>query len=225
MPRNIHEKSEREAWKETYAPRNAYKRRRWDRTFKRLFPKGHNTSLRPSVRRWAKPKVQLCFFRRRHMKNLCQLHPRAFKLIAQYGIDYKPMRWREPPGDPRPRQCFWNSWQLVRTWHKLTDEGREGLLDGPPQYVEGIVIGVLTSPMLHAWNAYGLGSKDALDFTCYAGSDWNRYLGIPFTREEYQALCGNRTVSLFHRKCFPHVEAQLKKLLAKRAREAKNGAA
>jgi hypothetical protein len=91
-------------------------------------------------------------------------------------------------------------------------------------YVEGVVIGVLAQPMLHAWNAAGLSSTTARDWTQYLGSQWSRYIGIPVTQKEYWDMCTilhpdkpKRLCRLLYRDTFPITGAYLTELLEKRS--------
>lgn len=103
------------------------------------------------------------------------------------------------------------------------EEGKEAVL----VYVEGLTVGFMAIPMLHAWNSYGLIDTRAVDWTMYVGCEWNRYIGIPFTEEEYAELQAivfprrrRRPISLFDGKIYPLVEERIQQLLADRKRPA-----
>ncbi|MGE5540785.1 MAG: hypothetical protein ACM3TU_00655 [Bacillota bacterium] len=209
-----------EAWEFIYGPEGiAPKASEW---FARQFPDGHNTSLRPLVEDVLQ---QLPDFG----PNLprggtdCELHPRALKLIARYGQDYKPdleqaRHFHTQELKPHPGQCFTNSWRLMRAMNK----GGMGLV-----YVEGLAFGYLIEPMLHAWVSYGLDDEMAVDWSQYPGCPWNRYLGIAITEEEHAMLQAiafpdtpERPLALLDIEHFPLIEEPLAKLLADRERPA-----
>ena len=89
-------------------------------------------------------------------------------------------------------------------------------------YVEGLVGGASTLPMLHAWNAKELKGTKALDWSWYSHCRWCRYFGIPFTDEEFREACllvypeGKKRVPLLHKNYFPKVEYFLHELLTRR---------
>ena len=92
-------------------------------------------------------------------------------------------------------------------------------------YVEGVAFGPISRmPMLHAWNAFGLRRRTAIDWTFYAGSRWMRYIGIPLTVEENMKLrrltpLGTSVHLIFHKKYFtPKAKARLIQILEQRKR-------
>lgn len=139
------------------------------------------------------------------------IHPAAFKLLATYGVYYMPFTLTKALPEPERNRCFANSRVLALTNAHLC-------------YVEGIVIGVLVCPMLHAWNAGGRNGTIAVDWTQYSICRWSRYLGIPLTLDEHSrvrraARIGTRSAPIFNRKFFtPRVERVLLSILKKRRR-------
>ena len=218
--------SEANAWSRVRGRQNRVERRLATRRFKKLFPTGHAYSLRGVVRTWC--DVQF----RREVKPhwpdcpLYDIHPRALHLLLQYGQDYTPMHWRHfPEEEPIPKGCYANAWTLTQRHDRMTAGlvEQRGATQPPLVYVEGIVLGAFADSMLHAWNARGCDGKVAFDWTFAAVAHYNRYIGLPFTAEEYTVACNIRfpgkpkAFLLLRRDNFPHVEEYLRDVLAARA--------
>lgn len=123
------------------------------------------------------------------------VHPDAMDVLLKYGKDYSPVYWRTPPPEPKPRSCFLNAWILSNSNNYSY------------VYVEGIAMGPVVPPMLHAWNTMRLRSTRAVDWTHYPITRWSRYLGIPLTKEEYAKLSRSSPLKggiqlLFHKDHF-----------------------
>lgn len=138
------------------------------------------------------------------------VHPDAFEILLAYGEDYAPHLWEKAPPNLRPDRCYANSLVFAHVHKELI-------------YVEGIVVGAVIKPMLHAWNAVGLKGRAAMDFTQYSVSRWSRYLGIPFSLDEHKELCrlnglpNNQSASLFHKQFFTaQTKARMISILEKR---------
>lgn len=126
---------------------------------------------------------------------MCEFHPRALELLAAQGIDYVPdvkkiKFFRDFDKEPMLGQCLLNSWQLMGA----VNSGANGDDSKKIVYVEGMVWGYFTKPVLHAWNSYNLIDRRAADWSQYVGCEWSRYLGIAFTEEEL----GNAVVLTFY---------------------------
>jgi len=218
--------NELEVWEAVSGPSKRSYRRYLSRAFKKYFPEGHETSIRPRVEACTLPAVRKEFKENDFFRSLQKVHHRAFGLIARYGVDYIPRvrRGRPPYGEPRPRACFLNARLLLEMVSREQGRAREGSWKKkiPPMvYVEGITQGPLVWPMLHAWNTFGLDGTIAFDWTFYSGARWTRYIGVPFTKEEYDracAACGGdlKAVSLFDKRHFLRVEGYLNEVLEKR---------
>jgi hypothetical protein len=202
--------TERAAWDSHWGPKHKAKRARLRRHFKKIFPRGHDTSIRSFVIRCMDESRRTTLTRMPNGMYLPQFHPEAFEYIARYGVDYTPRRWRHPSDAAREGECFANAWCLMEIGH------RRGILTEQLLYVEGVAIGLYVVPMLHAWNALAPAGTIAADSTFYAVASWTRYLGVPFTREEYEEICGNRVISLFDVGLFPHVREKVAAVLARR---------
>jgi hypothetical protein len=218
-------KNEHGAWESVRGPHNAKVRRELNRYFWRLFPHGHQESIRRVVADFSTSAAQADFGKDEFSQYLSDIHPEAFILIASHGVDYSPRLSRKPPlyGEPESGACFVNAWKLMYGANVNLARSRRDRKDKTPfVYVEGIALGVTAFPMLHAWNARGLEGRKAIDWTFYAVCQWIRYLGIPFTQEEHEELCrliqpGEFRINLlFRRNVFPIVRPALLKLLDKR---------
>jgi hypothetical protein len=134
-----------------------------------------------------------------------QIHPDAFSILARYGVVYHPRVFRKRPGfgEPRPAKCYLNALDLVRLDERILRKSRRRSSREPLVYVEGLVMGPLTYPMLHGWVTHGLNGRKAIDWTLYATCKWNSYIGIPFSAAEHKelgALSGH--INIFARDCF-----------------------
>ena len=112
--------------------------------------------------------------------------------------------WKFGPEEPKEGSCFENAWLLaqVDALEAIAATGKSKSV----VYVEGIVFGSLVRPMLHAWNTCGLQGEEAIDWTQYPVCEWSRYIGIPFTVSEveaiYQVCRPGLLGSLFHTSVF-----------------------
>lgn len=191
-----HPQTERKMWNRFFGSgrRRASRRRVMRIKTERMFPKG--VSVKDTLLREVKS-----FFGNGHectdntgSEYLRNVHPRTWRYLELYGIDYKPCTWPSPPpmGEPQRKQCFLNAMVLAyrhndvkpprprkpRTKTKRRN-GRRVLYN-----VQGIAVGPLVWPMLHGWNAWGQTRTIAIDWTFYAVNRWTRYVGIPLTYEE-----------------------------------------
>ncbi|MDB5224609.1 MAG: hypothetical protein JWO43_231 [Candidatus Adlerbacteria bacterium] len=186
--------------------------------FREIFPHGHRQSLRPFLiacqDRLHRGKALPPYWKSSPV--LTEMHPRAYELLIRYGRNYTPMKWERPPEiEPEFGQCYGNSFGLMGGLHHA----------GYPRtvYVEGVVFGAISYPMLHAWNALK-GRKDrvAVDFTHYPTAHLARYIGIPLTQAEYARLLANTirkdnwTIGLLHRRHFPAIENELYRIVRAR---------
>jgi hypothetical protein len=222
--------SEREAWDEISGFKHFFKRRMFQKMFLRLFPEGHEDSIRKFVAWAATLEGQSALKKNWQMRFLRSTHPRALQLVAKYGVDYRPIIWRKPPAiEPMPKACYANAWGLMNYPNTI---GNIGLTEKVPPfvYVEGIIDGPLLGSMLHAWNANSIEENQAIDWTFYACCQWTRYLGIPLTLEEHQKASKlvhprQPKILLFLRNStFPRVEEYLNDILAARLKVSANSA-
>jgi hypothetical protein len=214
---------ERLAWDQLHGPEGNDYREYNDIEFLRRFPKGHNESLRRFVEVCGHPRTRQAAVKSSpRCAYLNGVHPRAWQLIACHGIDYKPATWESPWETSESGKCYLNAWILMRMAHEQrSEESEEGEYlrnNSPIAYVEGIVAGVLVYPMLHGWNAFGLEGAAAYDTTHYAVCEWSRYIGIPFTKEEYETIRGRPDggIAFMSRQNFPRFESKLIDVLAGR---------
>lgn len=210
-----------QAWEVLYGEENvARKAGGW---FVDTFPLGHDTSLKPMAK-------ELLETYKAPVRNTvvpvgaerCEFHPGALALLYEHGMDYFPSLklqnfFRFNKQQPALGQCMGNSWQFMRAMNK------DSLDETQFVYVEGLVYGYLTNPALHAWNAKSLTDTQAYDWTHYVGCEFSRYLGIPFTEAEYEALrvqmfpnAPRQPISLFETNTFPVIEDQIIEILASR---------
>jgi hypothetical protein len=157
--------------------------------------------------------------------NNCTFHVRSLELIVKYGIDYTPdiskvQKLREFELKPKLGQCFSNSWIFMES---VNEGAKTAGQSARMVYVEGMVWGFMTDAILHGWNSYGLADTRAVDWTMYIGCQWNRYIGIPFTEEEYMELKAlvfpdepRRPISLFDGRYYPIIEERVTEILATR---------
>jgi hypothetical protein len=91
--------------------------------------------------------------------------------------------------------------------------------------VEGVAVGSLVRPMIHAWATPTEASPDfglAIDWTFFSSSQWNKYFGIPFTHDEYRRLTKfahpdiNCSFLLLTKDNFPLVKSCLIEILSNR---------
>lgn len=179
--------TERERWN-TYridTPEAIRYREILDARFASLFPKGDQEDLRDWVKvliQWHKenPKDP-------NLAKLDSMHPEALEFLEQYGKNYKESVWEEPAQtDPERGLCFSNAYRYMEAVNLLHDKHTAS---GKPEpfeklvYAEGIIIGSLTIPMLHAWNAEGVDGNIAVDWSLYA-TKWKKYFGISLTKDE-----------------------------------------
>ncbi len=188
-----------EEWEWLNSKESASFRRVHTRRFNAMFPKGHRTSLRSFARSALKNIVRNDPVMDRYAYALLKQIPTdAFDLLVRYGTDYSPQQFTAAPPEPLENRCFENSWLLSRP-RKRADNG------SPLVYVEGIVVGSIVRPMLHAWNARGLQEPIAIDWTHYPVCRWSRYIGIPLSYPEYSRLCrrpDGKFGPLFHKDHF-----------------------
>ena len=191
--------------------------------FVKTFKEGHNTSLRQLAQEMLGTHAFEKLEESASLKpDACEFHPRALELLVREGVDYFPTLklqnfFRSFSRQPDIGQCFGNSWMYMSAMNKPEPS------DDRVVYVEGLVYGFLTKPVLHAWNAFGLPAKDAVDWSHYVGCEFSRYLGIPFTKAEYENMRDmiwsndpKQPVSLFDVNFFPHCEEQILQILASR---------
>jgi len=200
-------RNERARWRYLRADTKAAAARRHllDSTFAGLFPHGLTESVRflAEHRDFAPP-----------YEGLEHVHPRAFPLLAAYGLDYTPMEtpvvmYEERGFQPTQGRCSENACVFMVAGNSYREVDEPAI-----SYVEGIVIGANIYPMLHAWNGLSTNRVAAIDWTLYATSRWSRYFGVPFTQEEYTHI-GGRSL-LFHRNNFERYEAAILELLESR---------
>jgi hypothetical protein len=208
-------------WEYLHSMRSLLFRRRLKRTFKKFFPKGHRTSLRPLVTEIAQSLRDGETFSSEHpYRHMNDVHVDALEMIVKYGMDYTPLIWKQVLPRPEKGGCFWNSWLLAKGLEDMSKEN--GGKGGPFMIVEGIVFGSVVRPMGHAWNAQGLRGNIAIDWTHYTVCQWSRYLGIPMTLAEHEELrhltsLGSNVRLLFHKKYFaPHARDRLISILEAR---------
>lgn len=214
--------TEREAWDMIHGPNGSTKA--YEDYFKELFPEGHKESLQGLAYLYSTPNGKC--IPGTPSWSLRSFHPDAFKLLAEYGQDFKPQGWVKPPpmGEPRSTGCFVNSWQFMQAHNKWREQQPLKARRNTKKmvYVEGIAYGAAVSPMLHAWNALGLRDKWCIDWSHYAACNWTRYFGIPLTSEEYHKALDlvhprkQYILLLLKRPHFPRRESYLKDILAAR---------
>jgi hypothetical protein len=122
------------------------------------------------------------------------VHPDSFAFLLRYGTEFtERSRWEKPPswGEPARKRCFGNSALLMRSHanYLAKHPGVARVREHAFVYVEGIAYGPVVNPMAHAWNATGLRSNKAIDWTFYAVNNRTTYLGLKLTSDEYEELC------------------------------------
>lgn len=207
-------KNERARWRYLHADTKvaASRRVQLDKLFLELFPQGHETSVRFFVGEPADGERDFD----PPYEGFRHIHPRAFPILANYGLDYVPaetpaVMYEERAFQPRQGRCSENACVFMAEYNRCRQAD-----DAALSYVEGILVGSNIYPMLHAWNELPGEKRVALDWTLYASSKWSRYFGVPFTQEEY-ARIGGRSL-LFHRNNFERYETAILKLLESRPR-------
>jgi hypothetical protein len=231
MPKANEFESELVAWQNLRLPHQQKVRRQLCRRARRMFPGGRAYSLRSFVEVLLSPQKRH-LLKNSYFKFVRDIHPHALELLLEYGHDYKPSIWRtRPPDDlqPKPGRCFRNTYLLMCAQNlrqeRLWEAG--STISRPPSvYVEGLVVGAIVPPMLHAWNARGLNGVRAVDWSHYAACHWSRYLGIPFTAEEQKQLSMAaglypKFLPFFHKKHFSIFEPHVAELLWQRRLEAR----
>lgn len=216
-------KNERAAWRALHGGNKASstRRERARKDFARIFTRGQKTDIRGYVQDFVRIAEASEPFPA-SFRDLGRIHPRALRLLAEFGSNQSAFSWeRSDPYNntrqPVPKGCFLNAC-IFLNGARDTGSGKTPLV-----YVEGIAFGPLIEPMLHAWNANGVTGRIAYDWTLYARARFTRYIGIPFTEDEYwEALRRISTVSpdalmiLFSQENFPHIENYIRSILAKR---------
>ena len=216
-----------QAWDEIHGPEGfAAEADIW---FKKNFPDGHETSLKPFAEMMLSEIKAKGYIEPPSVvpskRDSCVFHPKALELLLEYGVDYAPdikkiKFFRELGKEPKLGGCFGNSWQLM----EVVNSGSNGDDLRKIVYAEGLVWGLFTVPALHAWNSYSLSDTRAADWTQYIGCQWNRYLGIAFTETEFDCLRNivfpnepRRPISVFDLHYFPFFEEKIIQILASRA--------
>lgn len=210
----------RQAWRLLHGNTKAAAARRSlnDKVFSQWFPRGHDESLRPLLEAYVQDS-RTPLLSRTNRAIFEHIHPDAFELITAYGVDYVPQVFGsdtyDSPHQPRIGGCFRNAHLVM---HAFTTHEPEA--ESPMAYVEGLALGPNVPLMLHAWNTRA-GSSTAYDWTLYATVQWTRYLGVPFTRAEYEqlrdkAFPDDYTVSFFRRERFLQFKPHLLELLENR---------
>ncbi len=185
------------------------------RLFHKLFPLGHQESIRSLIQNLRNPSFRGLLMAENWGAYIGDIHPRAFDLLAKYGQDYHPHVWKRPLDSSLDRKCYINSWAMVENDYRHRNRHTSKVVE-PIVYVEGVAFGVRVYPMLHGWNARNLASRRAYDTTHHAVCRWTRYLGIPFTRDEYRKIRGFGFSNLLAVDKFPRFETRITRLLAKR---------
>ena len=201
--------SERERWDFFRGPKNRNLRRRLWRRFYKRFPSGHDTSLRNVMHHLLEMGPEgITQYKNGTLRYVQHFPPNVFAFLAEFGVDYTPVRWHQPPViEPEVCQCFENS--LI-----AAEMGRE--LGVEIVYVEGFILGGTTHLLHHGWNAAEIHSRDATDWTHYAACHWNRYLGFPLTLEEHSEVSfavfgeAGQTFPIFHPEYFAKGESALR---------------
>lgn len=229
-------KTERAMWNRFYGSghRRARRRRVMRIKAEKMFPRGvsvKDTLLRDVYHFFGNGHECTDNTRSEYLKNV---HPRTWRYLELYGIEYKPCTWPSPPpmGEPLRKQCFLNAMVLTYKHNNVAApkgrrprtkthraRGRQRLHN-----VQGIAVGPLVWPMLHGWNAWGSGKGIAIDWTFYAVNKWTRYVGIPLTYEEtieISRLKGHKThlISIFSKDSFTlDVRLKLTQIMLRRKR-------
>lgn len=168
---------------------------------------------------------------------LKDVHPRTWRYLELYGVDYKPCTWPNPPpmGEPIRKQCFLNAMTLTYRYNNIEPPvGRKPRTKAKRRggrvklhNVQGVAVGPLVWPMLHGWNAWGDRRTIAIDWTFYAVNKWTRYVGIPLTYEETVEISQVKDrkahlISIFHKNSFNlKVRLKLTEIMLRRKRAGK----
>ena len=207
-----------EAWDEFYGDSEKCRRRREeaDLEIKNLFP--DDNSLKLFLEELYQYVLQNEKFTDKGLMYLNYVHPRAWKLILEYGKNYHPRSFescdpRKSKPQPTKNKCYANSCQRMFVHNEVS--GTKLVT-----YIEGFAAGVRLTPMLHAWNGR-VESGDAIDWTFYVTTVWTRYFGISFTHDEYNFITSNtngesNVHSLFDKVHFEKVEEKILKVLERR---------
>lgn len=200
-------KNERWWWRYLYKEKrkSVLRREAYDRRLRVLFPRGYRDSMRRFVPCLKSVATAGDAEHEPHFQYVANIHPDAFDIIERYGIDYTPhiFRKRPPFGEPKAGQCYVNA-ATLSIMRRLFLEHHPRVKDRRQMTcVVGIVVGSTCHPMLHAWNAWGLHTRKGIDWTLYATCKWTRYLGIPFTFEEWKELSAlTGRMDIFAKDCF-----------------------
>ena len=210
-------------WKTFHSdtPKAAELRAANDSIFNKLFPDGHDTSIRPIVLQGLTVPLRQRL-RELMTHDLGKLSPEAIQLLYEYGIDYTPVRWGRGPYEqslqPVWGGCYANSYFVTKT--------SEATLGEQMDYVEGIVHGFMggLNAIVHAWNTRATDNRRAYDWSLYPSCHWYRYFGVPFTLEEYQEILTDSGIkrdyiSLFHKGHFKYTRGPLRRVLERRTIE------
>jgi len=192
-----------------------------ERRHRELFCTGQ-VNVREIVEQWVADSEIKIFMLEKYPTCFEDMHPNVFSLLVKYGRPYTPVRWLMSPeeflGGLFDKQCGRNaSFFMNRSISPLV-------------YVEGVVVGAMSYPLLHAWNSKSIMDSVAYDVSEYPVSHWCTYFGIPFRTEELaqagELITGQRRgrSMLFKKENFPKVESYLEYILAKRAEESKTAA-
>ena len=206
--------SEREAWNEYMTGEKATDLRATaNEAFINLRPVAHKI-LKPELLRIVAGMIEKSDpeLQGRMYTHLRDVLPDTLRLIADLGVIYRPFEFLEPPSEePKSRLCFQkainkmhahNFWRekQKKSGKKLTSSNHREMV-----YVEGISLGICADPMLHAWNAFTLRGRSAMDFSWYMTSRWAFYRGIALTgAEQWQIrkILGRNHGGVLHRNWF-----------------------
>ena len=201
--------------------------KRRDEVIAELFPNYHDYSLRDFLAKFLdeeKARKMPHVIKSHDYSDLFRLHPRAIHLLLVYGKHYIPKRFNSPMPEPENDGCFRNSLQMMMSSH-VNGNDSEKLF-----YVEGVAVGPLIRPMLHAWNSpvdRRWGINVAIDWTLFSFAHWNKYFGVALTFDEFNGmakilhpesdeLC---SLPLLNRKNFPLIEGRMIEVLEARNRK------
>jgi hypothetical protein len=211
---------EQEAWSDLRLPSARDTRKMLNSYFRRMFPEGHKSSLRPIIAMMTTPEGRSRVLEHEMGRYLEDVHPDAFELLFRYGEDFVPRTFFRPPKqEPKPKACFENAYTLMRATNMHTSStGIE------VRYVEGVIFGAVCDFMLHAWNTTVDSPSRALDWTFYSGTHWLRYYGVSVSESEYKHIIasafpthlGRNVTTLFTNRDFVQVRPHLEEVLERR---------